>query len=170
MNQAEPGSDHVTKPKRTFTVLTGFLSKPERILFWFVFCYFVVELILAVRLQLENEFVAVAGWNPVNAVTRPSLLLIAAICLLLDRPPASVVAVLLAVSIIYPNLYLAFLGIGQGHGIQPFSVRALSIWFETIGKRQIVNTALALIIMTIGVAKVIAFLRWRSKVSASQIV
>lgn len=135
----------------------SFWWKPEKMIFCLVLIYFVLELISMIQLHFGNEFVTVAGWDPFKVIARPTLLLLGVICLLIDRPPSFVLAVLLMLSIIYSNLYLGLMGIAHGHGTSPISISALSIWFNTMDRRQIINTALSLLIVTVSATKLICW-------------
>jgi hypothetical protein len=155
MNRSNPNNKNATRREGTAVkLLVSFFLKPETILFGFVLFYFVIELVSVIQFQRENAFVTVAGWNPIIAITRPFLLLVGAICLLIDRPWSFVLAILVGISIIYPNVYLAFVGIAHAHGIRPFSIGAIKIWLEVMGGRQIVNTALALVILSFSLVRV----------------
>lgn len=139
----------------------NFASQLLKILFGFAVFYFVVELVSVIRLQAGNEFTTIASWNPVDAIARPFLVLVGVTCLVVDRPWSLVLAVLIGVGIIYPNVYLGLKGIASAHGVGPFSFGALSIWLETTGARQIINTAVSLIIVSYSGAKLIARNRQR---------
>lgn len=157
MSHPHHNAESATKPN--LKVPVKFSSKLEKILFSFAVFYFVSELIFAIRLQMGNEFTQLAGWNLTDAVTRPFLLLVGAICLLVNRSWSLILAVVLGVSVIYSNVYLGLLGVAHAHGIWPLSFSALSIWLETIGGRQIINTAASLIIVSYSASKLIASAR-----------
>ncbi len=99
-----------------------------------------------------------AGWDPVVAMTRPFLLLLGSVCLLIDRFWSNVLAILLAGNIIYSNGYRGLVGISYAHGIPMFGVRALRIWFEIMGPTQIINTGLAVVIVIFGIVQLSSWL------------
>lgn len=137
------------------------LLKPKAILFGFVLFHFVVRLIFVMSLQGGNAFVVAAGWDPVVAMARPFLLLVGAVCLFIDRLWSYVLAILLAGNIIYSNGYRGLVGISYAHGIPMFGVGALRIWFETMSLTQIINSGLAVVILTFGIVQLSRWLAHR---------
>lgn len=127
----------------TGRIIKNFL-KPRVVLFSLAMSYFCVSLITITSFIRENPFLG-AGFLGV-AMRQPLSLLLGAACLLLNRSWSLLVGVLLAGTIVYPNIYSNFVGIYYAHGIPMLSVGAVRIWFEIMSSTQLINTGLAIAI------------------------
>ena len=154
MTASNSSNRNVKKAEGTLiNLLSGWFSRPDAILFGFAVFYFLLQLLLVVRLNQQNAFAVAAGLNPIVVITQPLLLLVGAICLLIDRRWSYLVALMLAISLIYSNVYLVLIGISHTHGVQPFGRVAFRLLLEIMSGTQFVNTGVAIVILIFSLAR-----------------